>query len=108
MTVRMAGSEAHLIGDWTLSGLAGNIDSLALSLHQIELGRDKNLQINCGQMKKADRNGLELLNVWMQCARFRGVEPVLINVPEGLSQSMHVLIGRRLTDNCPDDGMISD
>ncbi|HEX9023233.1 MAG TPA: hypothetical protein VF799_05275 [Geobacteraceae bacterium] len=99
MTVHMAGGEAHLVGDWTLSGLTGNIDSLTLSLHQLELGRGKNLQINCGQLRKADRCGLELLNVWIQCARLRGAEPVLVNVPESLSQTMHALIGQRSPDN---------
>lgn len=90
MTIRMAGTVAHLEGDWTLSGAAQHIDSLALSLQQIESGKEKKLQIDCRQVVKADASGLQLLRVWLECARMRGVEPTLVNVPERL---MHVLQG---------------
>jgi len=93
MTISMIGAEARLEGDWTLTGVTRNIDSLALSLQQLESGREKKLRIDCGLMKEADICGLELLNVWMQCVRFRGVEPMLVNVPKKLQNAMHVLMG---------------
>jgi ABC-type transporter Mla MlaB component len=100
MTIRMAGTVARLEGDWTLSGVTRNLDSLALSLQQLESGSGKKLRIDCGQMEEADISGLQLLNVWMQCVRFRGVEPTLVNVPEKLRHVMQILVGYCLMDTC--------
>jgi ABC-type transporter Mla MlaB component len=101
MTIRMSGTEAHLEGDWTLDGAARNIDSLALSLQQIESGRISSLRIDCRQVVKTDAGGLQLLHVWLECARIRGVEPTLVNVPETLLQAMQGLIGHCFIDTCP-------
>ncbi|MBV5339653.1 MAG: STAS domain-containing protein [Deltaproteobacteria bacterium] len=101
MTICIAGTEARLEGDWTLTGVTRNLDSLALSLQQLESGSGKKLRIDCGQMEKADISGLQLLNVWMQCVRFRGVEPTLVNVPVKLRHAMQVLVGYCLMDTCP-------
>lgn len=106
MTICMTGTEARLEGDWTLSGVTRNIDSLALSLRQLEPENSKDLQIDCGQMKDADISGMQLLNVWMQCARFRGVEPTLVNVPERVRHVMQVLAGQFFTGTCPDAAMM--
>jgi ABC-type transporter Mla MlaB component len=100
MTICIAGTEARLEGDWTLTGVTRNLDSLALSLQQLESGSGKKLRIDCGQMEEADISGLQLLNVWMQCVRFRGVEPTLVNVPEKLRHAMQVLVGYCLMDTC--------
>jgi len=107
MTIRMAGAEARLEGDWTLTGVTRNLDSLALSLQQLESGSDKKLRIDCGQMKEADISGLQLLNVWMQCVRFRGVEPTLVNVPERLRHAMQVLVGHCFIDTYSDAAMMT-
>lgn len=107
MTIRMSGTEAHLEGDWTLSGAAHNIDSLALSLQQIEAGMAKNLRIDCKKVKNADASGLQLLLVWMECARIRGVEPILVNVPERLRLAMQGLIEYCLIENSPDAALMA-
>lgn len=107
MTIRMAGAEARLVGDWTLTGVTRNLDSLALSLQQLESGSDKKLRIDCGEMKEADISGLQLLNVWMQCVRFRGVEPTLVNVPERLRHAMQVLVGHCFIDTYSDAAMMT-
>ena len=101
MSIRMTGTEAQLEGDWTLTGLTRNLDSIALSLQQLEPEKGKNLRVDCGLMKEADISGLQLLNVWIQCARFRGVKPMLVNVPEKLRHSMHVLVSQCFMDTCP-------
>lgn len=106
MTIRMVGSEVHLDGDWTLSGAARNIDSLALSLQQIESGTEKNLRIDCRDVVKADASGLQLLHVWLECARLRGVEPTLVNIPERLRQAMQGLIGDSFVADYPDEAML--
>lgn len=107
MSIFMTGTDARLEGDWTLSGVSRNLDSLASCLQQLESGVKKKLRIDCGQMKEADINGLQLLNVWMQCARFRGFEPTLINVPERLRHAMQALIERRIIDACPDRSVLA-
>ena len=91
MTIYMEGTVAHLQGDLTSSGVThGNIDSLTASLLQLNSG-GKKLRIDCGKIAAADVSGLQLLYVWMQCARFRGVEPELVNLPVSLQQSMQGL-----------------
>jgi len=89
MKVFTEGTVAHLQGDLTHSGVTHNIiNSLAVSLQRIVSGGDKKIRIDCKKTRTADFNGLQLLFVWMQSARFRGVEPELINLPAGLRQSM--------------------
>jgi ABC-type transporter Mla MlaB component len=92
MTIRIAGTEAHLEGDWTLSGASRNLSLLSYSLQQFEPGSRQSLRIDCGGIHKVDMNGMQLLNVWLQCFRFRGVETTLVNVPESLRHSMHGLV----------------
>lgn len=76
---------AHLQGDLTQSGVTNNIiNLLAVSLQKIVSGGDKNILIDCESIRKADTSGLQLLFVWMYCARFRGVEPALVNLSDSL------------------------
>lgn len=91
MTVRMAGKVAYLEGDWTMTGVADNIESLVHSLNQVESDGRKSFLINCGQIEEADRSGLQLLNVWVECAKLRGIEPKLVNVTDGLLRSINEL-----------------
>lgn len=91
MTIRMVGTEAHLEGDWTCTGAELNIDSLAISLQQLDLVQEEVLVIDCGQVQEADVTGLELLQVWLECARIRGVKPTLININKRLQQIMNEL-----------------
>jgi anti-anti-sigma regulatory factor len=91
MTVRMAGTVAHLEGDWTMTGVAHNMESLVLSLNQMESLGGKSLFINCGQIEEADSSGLQLLNVWVECAKLRGIEPKLVNVTDGMLRAINEL-----------------
>lgn len=108
MSICMTGTEARLEGDWTINGASRNLDSLALSLQQLEsVGVDKKLRIDFARIKEADVSGLQLLNVWLQCVRFRGVEPTLVNVPERLRQAIQVLIGQYFIDSYPDASLMA-
>lgn len=79
---------AHLRGDLTHSGVTNNIiTSLAVSLQRIISGGDKNIRIDCKKVRTADISGMQLLYVWMQSARFRGVEPELVNLSGTLLKS---------------------
>jgi len=84
MAIRMADQKAFLEGDWTLNGATRNIDSLSFSLQQIDAMTEKTIHIDCGQISKADPSGIQLLSVWLECARIRGMIPKLVNVPEKL------------------------
>ncbi len=89
MTISMEGAVAHLQGDWTHTGVTlSSIDSLEVSLQQIESGGEKFICIDCGRIRAADIIGLQLLYVWMQCARFRGVEPELVNLSDSMQQAL--------------------
>jgi ABC-type transporter Mla MlaB component len=92
MNVHSTTNVAHLYGDLTHSGVTDNIiTSLAVSLQKIESRGEKNIRIDCGKIRSADISGLQLLYVWMHCARFRGVEPELFNLPDCLEQTMRTL-----------------
>jgi len=94
------GTVAHLQGDLTHSGMTDNIiKSLAVSLQQVTSGGEKNFRIDCGRVGTADISGLQLLYVWMQCARFRGVETELVNISGTLRQTMQEMgLGHCFTD----------
>ena len=89
MAISMEGSVAYLQGDLTYSGVTQNIvDSLDVSLQKTEYGIERNINIDCGKILSADISGLQLLYVWMQCARLRGVKSRLVNLSESLQQEM--------------------
>jgi len=89
MAIYSEDTVAHLQGDLTHSGVTHSIvSSLAVSLQQIVSGSEKKIRIDCGNVRVANSSGLQLLYVWMQCARFRGVEPELINLPDSLQHAL--------------------
>ena len=92
MAIYSEDTVAHLQGDLDHSGVTHSIvNSLAVSLQQIVSGSEKNIRIDCGKVRTADSNGLQLLYVWMQCARFRGVEPELVNLSDSLQHTMQTM-----------------
>lgn len=95
MSIDMEGRVAHLSGDWTVSSLTKlKIELLTDVLQQIGDGHGWKLQVDCREMTATDRAGLELLHVWLQCARFRGFEPELIHMPEKLRLPLQSLAAR--------------
>ena len=89
MKICTEGTVAHLQGDLTHSGVTDNIiNLLAGSLQKIVSGGDKNIRIDCEKIRTADISGLQLLYVWMQSARIRGVEAELINLSDSMRRSM--------------------
>lgn len=106
MMIRMTGTEVRLEGDWTLAGATRNLSFLSRSLQQFEPGSEHCICIDCGEIKKIDMSGMQLLKVWLHCFRLRGVEPTLVNVPESLR---HAILGvdfnQCLSGNFPGTGM---
>jgi len=92
MSIDMESRVAHLCGDWTIASLTKcKIELLADLLQQMGNGNDCKLQVDCRDMTATDRAGLEFLHAWLQCARFRGFEPELINLPENLRVPLKTL-----------------
>jgi ABC-type transporter Mla MlaB component len=90
MKIFMNGTNGQLQGNLTGSGVTGScIDSLTDSLQQIQTDGAKKIRIDCGRVLSVDMGGLRLLYVWMQCARFRGIELELVNLSDCLMQVMH-------------------
>jgi ABC-type transporter Mla MlaB component len=84
----MTGSTAHLVGDWTRTGVTqSDIDSMAVSLEQIGSRCENSQRVDCKQIIKADACGLQFLYTWLQCFKFRGVEPELINIPKKMQDT---------------------
>lgn len=102
MKIFMTATEARLAGDWTLTGVTRNIGLLSQSLQKLKPGGDRSLLVDCGEIRDADISGLQLLNVWLQCVRFHGMEPILINVPKRLQYTMQMLIGSCVMAACHD------
>lgn len=86
------GINGQLQGNLTdLRATGSCINSLTDSLQQIEAGSAKKIRIDCGRVLRVDMGGLRLLYVWIQCARFRGIELELVNLSDCLMQVIHNL-----------------
>ncbi len=90
MGVRVEGAEVMLTGDWNIAGMIGQIDILSETLQQMDAGGHKVLRVDCKELNSLDCHGLQILKIWLQCARYRGMEPQLRNLPEGLQRIMLV------------------
>lgn len=89
MKLCMHGSVAHLQGDLTHDGMTSQgIESLSVSMQQLESDGVKKFHIDCRRILTADFYGLQLLYVWVQCARIRGMETELVNLPDALHTAL--------------------
>ena len=109
MAMYSEGTVAHLHGDLTHAGVTHTIvTSLGALLHQIAAGGEKNFRLDCTKLLTIDISGLQLLYVWMQCARFRGVEPELVNIPDSLQQTIRRMgLGHCFTGSSTGPGTIA-
>lgn len=88
----MSGSTAHLVGDWSVSGVTQhNLETLSAALQRIEPTGARRLQIDCRRMHALDATGQQILKVWVQCVKLRGVEPELVIPTNNLQQSFRNL-----------------
>jgi ABC-type transporter Mla MlaB component len=87
MAHRSNGAGINLSGHWNLSGVVLQIASLP-TLDKVESGLGKFFNIDCSEIRSIDMSGLQLLYVWMQCARLRGMKAMLINLPEIMLQAL--------------------
>jgi ABC-type transporter Mla MlaB component len=91
----MSGTMAHLVGDWSVTGVTqDNLETLSVALQQITASCASKLHIDCRQVRAIDDTGQQILKVWLQCARLRGAEPVLL-VPPTLLRNFFKDLGPR-------------
>lgn len=85
------------------------ISILSVSLQKIVSGGDKKILIDCAKILKADIRGLQMLYIWIQSAKSRGVEAELINLSRSLQQTMKrmgfdnyfkIIINHKVTPVC--------
>jgi anti-anti-sigma regulatory factor len=100
MAKRSTESKLSLSGDWTIAGVVMQCQTLSRFLQELESGRKKEFHIDCGNIDSIDMSGLQLLHVWVELVRMRGVEARLLNVPDGMQQIICRLgLGQTFTDN---------
>jgi anti-anti-sigma regulatory factor len=88
MRVYMSGATAHLEGEWSVSGVTkDSLDTLSAALQQIDHTGGRRLQVDCRRVHALDTTGHQILTVWLQCARLRGVEPELVIPANNLQQT---------------------
>ncbi len=103
MRIRKTDTKTELSGDWTISGVVGQVDSLSHSLIKLSSARNKKVHIDCGGIDAIDMSGLQLLHVWLECASARGIQAILINLPEEMLLTIDRLgLGQCFTDNYPE------
>lgn len=104
MAMLSTGTKHHLSGDWTISGVVGQVDLLSQSLKKLESTKKKRIHIDCGNIDSIDMSGLQLLHVWMELVKMRGVETRLLNLPADMQQAIESLgLVQSFTDCYPDE-----
>lgn len=88
MTAKMTVNKHHLSGDWTIAGVVTQVNSLSDSLQKMSTSRKKSIHIDCAMISTIDMSGLQLLHVWMELVKMRGVKAELVNLPDSMRQSI--------------------
>lgn len=92
MKIKLSNNVACVAGNWTLTGVTqGAIKSLVANLNQLDHLGERPLKVDCRQISAIDASGQQLLAVWLQCARLRGIVPELVNAPPELQQYLTTL-----------------
>ncbi len=89
MALQTTESIHNLSGDWTISGVVGQLNLLSSSLNTLESAGKKRVHIDCGKIHAIDMSGLQLLHAWLDLVEMRGINTELINLPEHLHQNSH-------------------
>ena len=91
MSIHTASTDANVPENTMISGIVENMDSLLFSLNRIEAHGLKRCNIDCRQITEEDINALQYLNIFMLCARLRGLEPNLVNLTDTTRQTIQAL-----------------
>jgi len=83
-------TEVRLSGQWSNSGVILQIESIS-ALQHLAAGLENLYRIDCGDIDSIDMAGFQLLHVWLKCIALRGAQPELVNLPEGMKQTIRRL-----------------
>ena len=89
MALQTTESILNLSGDWTISGVVGQLDLLSSSLNALASAGKNRVHIDCGKIHAIDMSGLQLLHAWLDLVEMRGINTELINLPEHRHQNSH-------------------
>ena len=100
MAARTTDSKHYLSGDWTILGVADQMDLLRLSLQKLDPTKKKRIHVDCRKIEAIDMSGLQLIHVWLELVKRRGMEAQLHNLPDHMHHNFHLLrLGQCLTDS---------
>ena len=103
MATQTTNSEHHLTGDWTITGVVNQLDTLRSTLRKFEHSQKKRLHIDCGKIEAIDLSGLQLIHVWLELVKMHGMEAQLFNLPHHMHYDIRRLgLGQCFTDNPSD------
>ncbi len=103
MTTQTQEPRHQLTGDWTIAGVVTQVDTLTDSLQKLAVDQHKHLHVDCASINSIDMSGLQLLHVWLQCAKMRGIKTKLVNLPEGMQKAIQNLgLHQAFSDSYPD------
>jgi len=103
MAKRTTDTKHQLSGDWTIAGVVSQVDSLSHSLDNMTSARKKSLHVDCGQIEAIDMSGLQLIHIWLQCAKIRGLQTHLVNLPDDMQLAIQRLgLQQCFADTYPD------
>ena len=81
----------HLFGEWTISGVDDQFRVLSETLQEMASGPNKLPHVDCGNICSFDMSGLQLLHVWLECAKMQGIIVQLVNLPDSMQQTIRRL-----------------
>jgi ABC-type transporter Mla MlaB component len=85
MIMQMTVNTVHLEGNWTLKAVTQHsINAMSGALQQIQPDDGRKLRVDCRKVSAIDAAGQQLIDVWINCAKMRGFEPELVNLPDNL------------------------
>ena len=103
MEIRTIDTKFHLSGNWTITGVKEQLDSLSHSLINLTSSDNKYVQVDCEKIDSIDMSGVQLLKVWMEYASDRGIQAKLVNLSESMQQTIQQLgFDHCFADNYPD------
>jgi anti-anti-sigma regulatory factor len=79
-----------LSGHWNDSGLVDQIELLS-TFDLVQPANESRIHIDCSEIDSVDRGGFQLLFVWVQCIRMRGIQPILVNLSAAMRKTMENL-----------------
>jgi anti-anti-sigma regulatory factor len=103
MTTASSEIKHHLSGNWTITGVVAQLQSLSGYLQHLVSAGKKLLHIDCGSIDAIDLSGLQLLHVWMELVHLNGVKTHLVNLSDAMQATIRQFgLGQCFLEDCPE------